>query len=107
MRILLDESVPRRLASLLVGHEVKTVVDMGWAGMSNGQLLSAASADFDVFVTVDKNLPHQQTLERYAVSVVVLDAPSNDLASLAPLVPQLLEVLRPPIRSGSVITANG
>lgn len=93
MRILLDESVPRPLSSLIVGHDVTTVVGHGWAGMRNGELLERASQDFDVFVTVDKNLPQQQDMQRYSVAVVILDARTNRLEDLRPLVPQLLDVL--------------
>jgi predicted nuclease of predicted toxin-antitoxin system len=56
MRILLDECIDRRLARDLVGYEVKTVPQMGWAGVKNGQLLSLAVREFDVFVTVDQDL---------------------------------------------------
>ena len=42
MRLLLDECVPKRLKGELRGHEVKTVQDMGWAGIKNGALLKLA-----------------------------------------------------------------
>lgn len=103
MRILLDESVPRRLAGIITGHDVTTVVDVGWAGTQNGELLKLASAEFDVFVTVDKNLPQQQQLSQYAIVVVVLDAMTNRLEDLGPLVPSLLDVLTGPISSPIVL----
>ena len=56
MRILLDEDVPRRLASLLIGHEVTTVPQAGWAGVKNGKLLALAGSRFDLFVTMDRNI---------------------------------------------------
>ena len=59
MRLLLDESVPRRLRRSLTGHEVKTAVEMGWSGVKNGKLLALAASGFDAFITVDKNLPYQ------------------------------------------------
>ena len=62
MRLLLDESVPARLRQALPNHEVKTVVEMGWGGIKNGNLLALAAASFDAFITVDKNLPYQQNL---------------------------------------------
>jgi hypothetical protein len=65
VRVLLDESVPRPLAALLKGHDVTTVGQHGWAGIRNGELLERASAEFDVLVTVDKNLPRQLDLRRY------------------------------------------
>jgi len=56
MRLLLDESVPRRLRRALPGHSVKTAVEMGWGGVKNGALLVLAAAEFDAFITVDRNL---------------------------------------------------
>ena len=58
MRLLLDESVPARLRRHLPNHSVRTVVELGWRGIKNGQLLVLATAEFDAFVTVDKNLEY-------------------------------------------------
>ncbi|MGA1283722.1 MAG: DUF5615 family PIN-like protein [Prochlorothrix sp.] len=90
MRILLDECIDRRLARDLVGHEVKTVPQMGWAGIKNGELLALAATEFEVFVTVDRNLSFEQNLPRFEIAVLVLKAPSNRLKDLQPLVPQIL-----------------
>jgi Domain of unknown function (DUF5615) len=60
MRILLDESLPRRLKGELLGHDVSTVVECGWSGVKNGKLLTLAADNFDVFVTADQNLQNQQ-----------------------------------------------
>lgn len=54
MRILLDESLPRRLRSAFPGHEVATVAEAGWSGLSNGELLQLAAERFDLFVTADQ-----------------------------------------------------
>jgi predicted nuclease of predicted toxin-antitoxin system len=62
MRLLLDESVPSRLRRFLPKHDIKTVVELSWSGIKNGKLLALAAADFDAFLTVDKNLSHQQNL---------------------------------------------
>lgn len=59
MKILLDECIDRRLARELVGHDVKTVPQMGWASVKDSQLLSLAAAEFDVFITVDQNIPFE------------------------------------------------
>jgi len=93
MRLLLDESVPRRLRSYLADHEVKTVVEMGWGGVKNGPLLRLASSQFEVFVTVDQNLPYQQNATTLPIAVVVLAAKSNTLGYLLPLVPKLERAL--------------
>ena len=89
MRLLLNESVPRRFRLSLPNHEVRTVVDMGWAGVKNGKLLALAANEFDAFLTVDKNLPYQQNLITLPIAVIVLDAVSNELPALLPLVPAL------------------
>jgi predicted nuclease of predicted toxin-antitoxin system len=93
MRLLLDESVPARLRRHLSGHSVKTVVEMGWGGVKNGALLSLAAKEFDALLTVDKNLQHQQNLANLPVAVVVLEAKSNELSVLLPLVSNLEQAL--------------
>jgi hypothetical protein len=93
VRLLPDECIDRRLAGDLAGHEVKTVPQMGWAGIKNGALLTLAEKEFDVFVTVDRNLSFQQRLPKFNVAVLVLHAPSNRLADLRPLAPKILLIL--------------
>ncbi|MDH5669307.1 MAG: DUF5615 family PIN-like protein [Nitrospira sp.] len=89
MRLLLDESVPRRLRQALPTHTVKTVVEMEWGGMKNGALLARAAEEFDVFITVDQNLPYQQNHATLPLAVIVLLASSTKLQALLPLVPRL------------------
>ena len=74
-------------------YEVKIVPLMGWAGVKNGKLLALAAEEFDVFVTVDRNLSFQQNLPQFDIAVVVLQAPSNSLAAFEPLASKLLAVL--------------
>jgi len=93
MRLLLDESVPSRFRRSLPNHEVRTVVEMGWSGVKNGKLLALAADEFDAFITVDKYLPYQQNLTTLPVAVIVLDAASNELPALLPLVPVLERAL--------------
>ncbi len=90
MRILLDESLPRELARELTGHSVRTVVQMGWSGVKNGELLRLAASDFDVLLTADQNLEHQQNLRRVDVGIVVLVAVNNRIETLRPLVSTVL-----------------
>ena len=90
MKILLDECLPRRVARLLAGHEVITVRQMNWLGLSNGRLLAVANPQFEVFLTVDKNLVRQQDLTGLRIAVIVLRARSNKIDDLGPLVPQVL-----------------
>jgi predicted nuclease of predicted toxin-antitoxin system len=93
MRLLLDECVPTRLKRALPTHQVSTVPQEGWSGVKNGRLLSLAATRFDAFITVDKNLPYQQNTSTLPVSVFVLDAVSNELPYLLPLVPRLESAL--------------
>jgi hypothetical protein len=93
MRILLDESPPSELETELQGHDVLTVQEAGWSGLSNGELLARAAGKFDVFVTADQNLQYQQNLAALPVAVVVLVARSNRMQDLRPLLPDLLNRL--------------
>ena len=95
MRILLDECMPARLRRNLPGHDVQTVPQAGWASIKNGKLLRliADSGKFDVFLTVDKNLPQQQKIEELPFAVVVLRAKSNRLADVIPFASELIRRL--------------
>jgi predicted nuclease of predicted toxin-antitoxin system len=99
VRLLLDESLPRQLARLLGDHDVVTVVDAGWAGLTNGRLLDVAQGRFDCLLTADRSLAYQQNMAGFAIAVLVLRAHTNRTADLAPLVPKVLERLLS-IRSG-------
>lgn len=95
MRILLDECLPARLRWDLPGHEIQTVPRAGWAGIKNGKLLRlvADSGRFDIFITMDKSLPHQQQLQDLPFAIVVLRARSNRFAETQPLMPEVLRRL--------------
>ena len=99
MRVLLDECVDARLAASLTTVDVRTVADRGWVGISNGQLLALAAAEFDVFVTVDRNLSFQQHLPKYKIAVILLRAKTNRIADLEVLVPNLIAALSTPKKS--------
>ena len=72
MKVLLDECLDWRFAREIVGHDVRTARQMGWTAIKNGELLALASKQFDVFVTVDRNLSFQQNLTTFRIGVVVL-----------------------------------
>jgi uncharacterized protein DUF5615 len=93
VKVLLDECIDWRLLRDITGHDVKTARQMGWATIKNGELLTVASQHFDVFITVDRNLTFQQNLVSFSISVIVLEARTNRLADLRPLIPQLLEAI--------------
>ena len=92
MRILLDECLPARLKRELVGHDAQTVADQGWTGQRNGDLLRLAEREFDVFLTVDRNLSFQQDVARFEIAIVVMTARTNQLRDLQPLVREVLAV---------------
>lgn len=94
LRILIDESLPRGLASALKGHDARTVQQEGWSSIKNGDLLrAAAKAGFQVLLTPDRNLRYQQDISRAGVAVVVLRAATNRIEDLLPIVPRLLTLL--------------
>lgn len=103
MRVLLDECLPRRLRSVLVSHEVQTVPEVGWAGIANGDLLHRAATRFDVFVTIDQNLPYQQNLQSSELAIIVLESRSSRYDDLLPLVPRLLSVLSGELPAGETV----
>jgi hypothetical protein len=100
-RILIDECIDRRLASEIVGYEVTTVPQAGWAGLSNGELLTKAQHKFDIFLTIDQNLSSQQNISKYEIAVVVLRGRSSRLSDLVLLLPELLNSIAS-IKPGTV-----
>lgn len=103
MRLLIDECVPRRLRTHFPGHDVRTVPEMGWSGKKDRELLSLmAGAGFEVLVTVDQNIRHQQNLSASGIAVIVLVAPTNRIADLVPLAPSALAALAT-IQPGDVV----
>jgi len=93
VKLLLDECIDRRLSKEIKGHQIVTVPQAGWAGIQNGELLKLAQTQFDVFVTVDRNLAFQQHLPEFSIAVIVLQASTNRLQDLLPLIPRLQLIL--------------
>lgn len=105
MKVFLDECVDWRLLRDLVGHDVRTARQMGWSEIRNGELLRLAAAQFDVFVTVDRNLSFQNRIAKIPMAVVVLCAQTNRLADLRALVPDLLDAIASAV--GGTVTNVG
>jgi predicted nuclease of predicted toxin-antitoxin system len=77
MRFLFDHNVPAPLRYWLIGHQVETAYERGWAELTNGNLLATAeAAGFDVLVTTDKGIRHQQNLAGRKLALVLID--TND-----------------------------
>jgi predicted nuclease of predicted toxin-antitoxin system len=72
MRILFDQGTPVPLRRMFAGHHVATVYELGWASLSNGELLRRAETTFDLLITTDQNLRHQQNLSGHQLAILVL-----------------------------------
>lgn len=72
MKILFDQGTPEPLRRSLPSHAVSTALEMGWSQLANGELLDAAERAFDVFVTTDQNVRHQQNLSGRSLAILVL-----------------------------------
>jgi hypothetical protein len=106
VKVLLDECVDWRLGRDIVGHDVKTAGQMGWTAIKNGELLALAEEQFDVFVTVDRNLSFQQNLSALSIAVIVLYAKTNRLADLRPLVSKVLAAIESALPGAIKIVAT-
>lgn len=99
MRILLDHCVPTGFKPLLLHHQVSTTIEMGWESLTNGRLLAEAAKQFDVMLTVDRNLKHQQNLSTLPIAVLVMVVRANTLKQLKPLVPAVESALAGLVRN--------
>ena len=96
LKVLLDECIDKRFAREIPQYIVKTVPEMGWAALKDGELLVKAQREFEVFITLDRNLSFQQNLPEFGISVLVLCAKSNRLQDLLPLSHSIAEALNDP-----------
>lgn len=103
MKILLDECVPEDFRKQLPGFDPHTVGWAGFKGLKNGKLLSAAElAGYDVMITLDAGIPHEQDWRKRIISLIVLRVESNKLAKLLPLIPCVISALAT-IEPGQVV----
>jgi hypothetical protein len=105
MRVFLDECLDWRLGREFPDDDARTVPQMGWAGIKNGQLLALAQERFDAFVTVDRNLSYQQNLSNVTLVIVVLRAVSNRLPDLIPCARKARPLLAE-AKAGSVVVVE-
>jgi len=91
MKIIIDECVPSIVKRSLPKRAIMSVQEMGWAGIKNGELLKLVAAEFDVFITSDKNLRFQQNLSDLEFAIVLL--PSNQVPVVRSLLSKLDETL--------------
>ena len=93
MRVLIDACLPVQLKAHLPLTGVKTARELGWQQKKNGELLALAQTQFDVLVTMDKNIPAENYLANFGIALVIVRARSNRLAALLPLVPEILTAI--------------
>ena len=94
MKLLLDECLPEELKDFIPAHEVFSVTEMNWRGVKNGELMRrAAESKFDIFLTADKNIRHQQNLSQFRVGVVAIEVPDTRIVFLRQLLPQIREAI--------------
>jgi hypothetical protein len=89
MRILFDQGTPAPLRYALAGHDVATAYEMGWAQLTNGDLLNKAEASFEVFITTDGNLRYQQNLSGRKLAILTLWTTSPKFPPETTLFPHL------------------
>ena len=102
MKVILDECLPRRILRDLSDHSATTVPRQGWAGITNGVLLERVEPEFDVFITMDSNIMHQQNMDELKVCLVVLHGTNSNYETLQPLVPEI-RLAVDHAKSGSII----
>ncbi len=94
MKLLLDENLPKKLKLDFSDFETYSIADMQWNGLQNGVLLQKMMENgFDVLLTFDKNLQHQQNFKKYTLSVFVLVAANNTYLELTKLTPKIINFI--------------
>ena len=100
MKILIDENIDVNFKKDLFEFETKTVRDNNWVGIKNGELLKlAVNNGYDVFVTLDSNIRHQQNLSKLEITIFVLKSMDSRLSNLKLFIPQIKNLLKSKIES--------
>ena len=102
MRILLDECVNAGVRRAFDGHAVRTVSELGWRSSQDGPLLELAQKQFNVFVTIDRNLERQNNLKKYNLGFVIVSVRSNEISSFLPIFDKIKEAAET-VRPGEVL----
>ena len=106
MRILLDNCVIERFGRELVRQEVTHARQLGWEGLANGNLLKAAElAQFQLLLTVDKNLRFQQNMDHRAIVLITIDTHPVTLDGLREVETALVELIGR-VETGSITGRN-
>ena len=104
MKLLLDECLPRKLKFIFVdhGYQCYTVREAGFGGKENGELLALAEGNFDVLITIDKNIRYQQNMRNRNIAILVIRASSSDISDIEPHIPDALAILNS-IQPGQIV----
>ena len=105
MKLLLDENLPRKLKyRFSENYEIITVPEMGWSGIKNGDLLRLMeSKKIQILLSLDKNMSHQQNLEKHKISLIVFDAKDSRYNTLFEFIPKLEKLLKKQIEFGLIL----
>ena len=103
MKILLDENISLTLKIDFPGHEIHSAKVIGWAGKKNGELLGLMTLrGFDVLITHDKNLRHQQNLKKFEMTVIIISARINRDIFVQPLIEKVKKLLNTGLKKGII-----
>ncbi len=95
MKILLDECITKRLKPYLSKFEIFPVSEMRWNGIKNGALLVLCFQNqFDIFLTIDKDLTYQQNIKNLDLTVVVLNSTSSKIEELVLFIPAFISKIQ-------------
>jgi len=99
MKLLLDECLPLDFRHCFPNHQAYTAEWAGFKGTKNGELLRLAEvAGYEVILTVDHGIPHQQRPGSREISIILIRAQTNQLEELVPLagaVERALAIIKP------------
>lgn len=104
MRLLIDECLPRPIKPLFAAgqHKCTTVQEAGYSSKANGELLTLAEGNFDVLITIDKNIRYQQSMSNRKIAILIIRASSNDIDDIRPQIPHALAALES-IQPGQIV----
>ena len=102
MRILIDECVDPRVKLLFGEDEAATVHERAWDALEDGPLLKLAQDHYDVFLTIDGNLEHQQNLSKLDLGIVVARVPKNQMSYYRAIEEELRRAVET-VRPGQVV----
>ena len=106
-RVLFDEDVPRQLRRDLQEFAIRTVQEEGWSAVKNGELLRLSSATFDVLLTADKRIRHQQNIAQYDIGVVIIATRDARLPRLQEVLDELRAAIRDVVPGTVAIVSGG